>query len=88
MQNSIYDIYYIKFALQFVDMQEDELVDSFNREVQNHGWVGIRACHDKALIDAFIRRGVDVSAVYDGKSLSFAHHVKYNISENKLETIN
>ena len=87
MLNSINDIYYIKFSLQFVDMQIDDLVDSFNREVKNHGWVGIRAHHDRALIDDFIRRGIDVSEVYDGKTLSFTHHVKFDLFNNKLVTI-
>ena len=84
MLNSIYDIYYIKFALQFADKQIDELVASFNREVNCRGWVGMRSYHDRALIDEFIRRGIDVSAVYDGQSLSFAHVIKYDITKNKL----
>lgn len=84
MLNSIYDVYYIKFALQFADMQIDELVASFNRKVGNNGWVGMRAYHDRAFIDEFIRRGIDVSAVYNGHSLSFARAVRYDITENKL----
>lgn len=35
----------------------------------------MRAAHDRALIDELVRRGVDVSAVFDGTTLSFAHHV-------------
>ena len=48
MQQSFY---YIKFALQFADMQITELVNVFNRQVDNHGWTGVRAYHDQALID-------------------------------------
>ena len=84
MLNSIYDIYYIKFALQFVDKQIDELVTTFNREVGNNGWVGMRAYHDQALIDEFIRRGIDVTCVYDGHSLSFAHPITYDMDHHKL----
>ena len=80
-------VYYLKFALQFVDYQIEDLVASFNREVHNNGWVGMRAYHDHALIDEFIRRGIDVSCVHDGRSTWFNHHVRYNIDENKLETI-
>ena len=29
-------IYYIKFALQFADMQIPELVNTFNQQVQSH----------------------------------------------------
>ena len=80
-------VYYLKFALKFADFQIEDLVASFNREVNNKGWVGIRAFHDHALIDEFIRRGIDVSCVHDGRSIKFSHHVRYNIDENKLETI-
>lgn len=80
-------VYYLKFALQFADYQIEDLVASFNREVHNNGWVGMRAYHDSALIDEFIRRGIDVSNVHDGHSIHFSHHVRYNMFENKLETI-
>ena len=33
----------------------------------------MRAYYDHALIDEFQRRGIDTSAVYDGKAISFAH---------------
>ena len=47
----------------------------------------MRAYHDQALIDEFQRRGIDVSAIYDGKTISFAHPIKYDIAENRLVTI-
>ena len=52
--------------------------------MQKRGWVGMRAYHDQALIDEFQRRGIDVSSVYDGKAISFAHPVRYDIQGNKL----
>ena len=78
------NIYYIKFALQFADMQINELVNVFNRQVGNHGWTGARAYHDQALIDEFRRRGVDVSAIYDRDTISFAHHIQHNLSQISL----
>ena len=77
-------VYYIKFALQFADMQISELVTVFNAQVQNRGWSSMRAYHDQALIDEFNRRGVDTSFVSNGKSISFAHPVKYDLVNNKL----
>ena len=59
-------IYYIRYALRFADMQIAQLVTVFNREVQNRGWTSMRAYHNRALIDEFQRRGIDISA----KSLS------------------
>ena len=84
MQNHIY---YIKFALRFADMQIPELVAVFNTNVQNKGWSSMRAYHDQALIDEFNNRGIDISAVSDGKNVSFGHHVSYDLENNKLVTL-
>ena len=73
-------IYYIRYALQFADMQIPELVTVFNAQVQNRGWSSMRAYHDRALIDEFQRRGID--------TISFAHPVKYDLANNKLVVIN
>ena len=81
-------IYYIKFALHFADMQISELVTVFNAQVQSRGWSCMRAYHDQALIDEFQRRGVDISAIYDGHTTSFANPVSYNLPNNKLIVIN
>ncbi len=80
-------IYSIRYALQFADMQISELVSVFNRQVGNTGWTGMRAYHDQTLIDEFRRRGIDVSAVYDDRAISFAHPVRYDIIDNRLATI-
>ena len=47
----------------------------------------MRAYHDQALIDEFQRRDIDTSAVTDGKTLSFAHSVRYELPDNKLIAI-
>ena len=75
-------IYYI-----IANMQIPELVNIFNRQVQNRGWSSMRAYHDQALLDEFQRLSIDVSAVYDGKVLSFAHSVRYELPNNKLIAI-
>ena len=80
-------IYYTKYALQFADMQIPELVTVFNSQVQNRGWSSMRAYHDQALIDEFRRRGIDITAVSDGKITSFAHSVRYDLPDNKLIAI-
>ena len=68
-------------------MQIPELVTVFNHQVGNTGWTGMRAYHDQALIDEFKRRGIDVSTVYDGKAISFAHPVRYDIADNRLTIV-
>ena len=77
-----------KYALRFADMQIQELVTTFNSQVQNRGWSSMRAYHDQALIDEFQRRGINVSVVSDGKTISFVHPVKYDIEGNSLIVIN
>ena len=80
-------IFYIKYALRFADMQIPELITVFNAQVQNQGWSSMRAYHDQALIDEFQRRGIDTTSVYDGKTIFFAHPVRYELSDNKLIAI-
>ena len=62
----------------------EALVEQFNAQVGKRYWASARAAHDTALIDTLIDRGVDVSAVYDGKSISFKDHVVLNEDLNKL----
>ena len=64
-----------QFASQFAEASLTSLVESFNSQVGNRGFNSMRAAHDRALIDELVRRGIDVSAVFDGTAISFAHHV-------------
>jgi hypothetical protein len=81
-------IYYIKFALQFADMQIPELVTVFNAQVQSRGWSSMRAYHDQALFDEFLRRGIDTDAVTNRNYISFVHPIRYDLPNNKLVLIN
>ena len=80
-------VYYIKYALRFADMPVTELVNTFKSLVGSRAWSSMRAFHDAALMDEFRRRGIDVSAVSDGKTTSFAHPVGYDPSANRLVLI-
>ena len=79
MNNSLYN----EFAARFAASTLTSLVESFNSQVGNRGFTSARAAHNKALIDEFVRRGIDVSAVYDGTATSYAHHVE--LDNNRLE---
>ena len=59
----------------------------FNAQVQSRGWSSMRAYHDQALLDEFQRRGIDTTTVYDGKSISFAHLIRYDMTRNRLIAI-
>ena len=71
MNNSFYN----DFAARFAAGTLTSLVETFNSQVGNRGFNSMRAAHDRALIDELVRRGIDVSAVFDGTAISFAHHV-------------
>lgn len=73
-----------QFASQFAEAPLTSLVESFNAQVGNRGFNSARAEHDHALIDEFVRRGIDVSAISDGHSISFAHHVALDESAMRL----
>ena len=79
MSNSFPD-----FAAQFAAASLTSLVDSFNRQVGSVGWTSMRAAHDQALIAELVARGIDVSAVDDGHSTSFAHKVQLDEASMKL----
>lgn len=69
---------------QFAEASLTSLAESFNAQVGNHGFNSARAAHDHALIDEFINRGIDVSAISDGHSISFAHHIALDETNMKL----
>ena len=47
-------------------------------------WSSARAAHDQALMAELVARGIDVSAVDDGHSTSFAHKVRLDEASMKL----
>lgn len=71
MNNSFYN----DFAVRFAATTLTSLVESFNSQVGKRGFNSVRAAYDQALIDELVRRGIDVSAVFDGTVIPFAHHV-------------
>lgn len=62
----------------------ESLVEEFNKQVGSRAWTSIRAIHDRVLIDTLIAKGVDVSAVYDGVTISFARKIKLNADKTKV----
>lgn len=72
------------FAAQFAAASLSSLVESFNGQVGLRAWSSARATHDQALIAELVARGIDVSAVHDGHSTSFAHRVRLDEESNKL----
>ena len=65
-----------EFAARFAAASTQSLVEEFNRQVGNTGWTSARANHDNAFIAELQGRGVDVSAVYDGRSIDFSRNIR------------
>ena len=84
MNNSFYN----DFAARFAATTLTSLVESFNNQVGKRGFNSVRAAHDNALIDELVRRGIDVSVVFDGTTISFAHYVELDnnslVIKNKI----
>ena len=74
--------YYQEYAARFAAATSQSLVESFNKEVGNTGWTSMRANYIEALIDEFRNRGIDISAVDDGRSTDFNHHVRLDETVN------
>jgi len=72
------------FAASFTTASIQELVESFNHSANNRGWTSMRAVHDQMLIQEFMRRGIDISAIHEGNITNFSHAVVYDDEHNKL----
>ena len=66
----------------FIGKTISELVDDFNQDAGTHGWAQERVYYHEALMNAFAEKGIDISAVSDGETISFAHKVNYD-EENR-----
>ena len=62
----------------------ESLIREFNRQVGRRAWTSIRGLHDSVLIDTLIEKSIDVSAVYDGVTISFARKIKLNDDKTKV----
>lgn len=69
-----------------VNCQSTEpLVGQNNAQSGKRCWASVNALHDTTFTDTYFDKGVDVSVVYDERSiLSFREHVVLNEDLNKL----
>ena len=75
---------YQKIKNSIAMLSVEALVEKFNALVGNRCWSSARAAHDSALIDNLIRHGIDVSAIYNGTSVSFRKHISLNEDKTKV----
>ena len=63
------------FAAQFAVAPLQTLINTFNSQVGLRAWSSQRALHNTTIIAELVHRGIDVSSVYDGTKIDFAHHI-------------
>ncbi len=84
MSTESHNKYYQEYAARFAAASSQSLVESFNKEVGVPGWTSMRASYIAALIDEFRNRDIDISAVNDGCSTDFNHHVHLDETGTRL----
>jgi len=73
-----------QFGFDFTQMSIDTLIANFNKEVGSRAGTQARLAFNLVNIEELKHRGIDVSAVYDGTTIMFAHEVKLDESGTKL----
>ncbi len=73
-----------EFAARFAAASTQSLITEFNRQVGSSAWTSSRAVHDQALVAELQGRGIDLSAVYDGRSIDFSRPVCLDEKINSL----
>ena len=76
--------YFDEFTESMAKMSVEALIEEFNKQVGSRAWTSIRAIHDRVLIDTLIAKGVDVTAVYDGVTISFKRKIALNADKTKV----
>lgn len=79
--------FYQEYTARCAAASNQSLVESFNKEVGNTGWTSMRANFIAALIDEFRNRGINISAINNGRSIDYNHHVRMDETANSLVLI-
>ena len=73
-----------EFAARFAAASTQSLITEFNRQVGSNAWTSARAVHDQALIAELQGRSIDLSTIYDGRSIDFSRPVRLDVTTNSL----
>jgi hypothetical protein len=75
MKNQSEHNYHVRFKEYFANINDEELINAFNREVGNNGWVNARALYLFEMKEEFEKR-FDCSEIRDKISFSIARKIK------------
>lgn len=73
-----------EFGYDFTQQSLDTLIANFNREVGSRAGSAARLAFNLVNIEELKRRDIDVSVVYDGTIIKFAHAVTLDNTGTKL----
>ncbi len=73
-----------EFTERFRSATTAELVDAFNSQVGNPGWVSAKGRYLLALYHEFKRRGIDISVIDTGNGMNMDRHVRLDDSGRRL----
>lgn len=76
--------YYNELKESMSKRSVESLIAEFNQQVGSRAWTSIRGVHDSFLVETLIAKGIDISAVYDGVTISFSKKIKLNEDKNKV----
>ena len=76
--------YFDELHEEMASRSVESLVEEFNQQVGRRSWTSIRGLHDSVLIDTLIAKGVDVSAIYDGVTISFKRKIMLNDDKTRV----
>jgi len=66
---------YTEFSERFTKFSDDELIETFNKEVGSRGWVSARGYYLVALQTEFITRGFVISEISYDDRFSIKHRI-------------
>lgn len=76
--------YYKELQESMAARSVESLIEEFNQQVGKRSWTSIRGLHDSVLVDTLVAKGIDMSSVYDGVTISFKHKIALNAEKNKV----
>lgn len=76
--------YFLELKESMAKRSVKSLISEFNSQVGRRAWTSIRGLHDSILIDTLIEKGIDVSAVYDGVTISFQYKIALDSDNSKI----
>ncbi len=73
-----------EFTERFEKATTEQLVEAYNREVGNPGWVSARGRYLFSLYHEFKRRGIDISVIDTGNGMALDQRVGLDCTGRRL----